>query len=59
MTNNDKLCSAPRDYEAEISQLQKENYCIRDEMQRLKEKNELLEKCIVEMCVGRFVFNDR
>lgn len=59
MTENVKCCSVPRDYEAEISQLQKEMYCMREELEKVKDKNRLLEKCIVEMCVGRFVFNDR
>lgn len=59
MTDNNKLCSAPRDYEAEINQLQKEMCCLHEELERLVDKNSLLEKCIVEMCVGRFVFNDQ
>jgi cell division protein FtsB len=59
MTDNVNCCSAPRNYEAEINQLQKENKCIREEITRLADKNELLEKCIVEMSVTRYVFNER
>lgn len=57
--NENLSCSAPRDYEAEINQLQKEMVCMHEELERVRDKNRLLEKCIVEMCVGRFVFNDR
>ena len=57
--NENLSCSAPRDYESEINQLQKEMCCMHEELERVSDKNRLLEKCIVEMCVGRFVFNDR
>lgn len=59
MNGNTECCSAPRDYEAEINQLQKENCCLREEIERLKGENELLEKCIVQMSVVRYVFNER
>lgn len=59
MPDNVNCCSAPRDYETEINQLQKENYCLREEIERLVGKNDLLEKCIVEMSVTRYVFNER
>ena len=59
MNEDLKCCSAPRDYEAEINQLQKENHCLREEITRLADKNDLLEKCIVEMSVTRYVFNER
>jgi hypothetical protein len=58
---NEKIecCSAPRDYEAEINQLRKELYCLHEELERLTDKNKLLEKCIIEMSVVRYVFNER
>ena len=59
MPDNMKCCSAPRDYEAEVKQLQKENYCLREEIERLKDKNKLLETCIVQMSVVRYVFNEK
>ena len=59
MPDNVNCCSAPRDYEAEINQLQKENHCLREEIERLVDKNDLLEECIVEMSVTRYVFNER
>ena len=59
MKGNIECCSAPRDYEAEINQLQKEICCLQEELARLTDKNKLLEKCIIEMSVVRYVFNER
>lgn len=59
MNGNTEGCSAPRDYEAEINQLQKEICCLQEELERLTDKNKLLEKCIIEMSVVRYVFNER
>jgi hypothetical protein len=59
MNEKETCCSAPRNYEAEVNQLQKEIYCLREEVERLTNKNNLLEKCIIEMSVARFVFNER
>lgn len=55
----EECCSAPKNYEAEINQLQKEICCLREELERLIDKNSLLEKCIIEMSVTRYVFNER
>ena len=59
MNGNTECCSAPRDYEAEVNQLRKELYCLHEELERLTDKNKLLEKCIIEMSVVRYVFNER
>ena len=59
MYDNMNCCSAPRDYEAEINQLSKFNHCMHEEIEKLKDKNELLEKCIVQMSVARYVFNEK
>jgi hypothetical protein len=59
MNEKEMCCSAPRNYEAEVNQLLKEIYCLREEVERLTDKNHLLEKCIIEMSVARFVFNER
>ena len=59
MNENLECFSMPRDYEGEINQLKKELYCLHEELERLSDKNKLLEKCIIEMSVTRYVFNER
>ena len=54
---NDELMCAPRDYEREIVQYQKEIYCLREQVSELERRIEELKECIVKMNIARYCRN--